>query len=56
MRSVQEIADITMAAPARNFFSRALLALNVELDVPKGLSEDLKNALLAPLSCGARRA
>jgi uncharacterized peroxidase-related enzyme len=47
--SDREIADITMAAAARNFFSRALLALNVELDVPEGMSEQLKKALLAPL-------
>ncbi|MGF9648415.1 carboxymuconolactone decarboxylase family protein [Pseudarthrobacter oxydans] len=47
--SDREIADITMAAAARNFFSRALLALNVDLDVPQELSEDLRNALFAPL-------
>ena len=47
--SDREIADITMAAAARNFFSRALLALNVELDVPEGISDELKKALLAPL-------
>lgn len=45
----REIADITLAAAARNFFSRALLALNVELDVPEGMSVQLKTALLAPL-------
>lgn len=42
----REIADITLAAAARNFFSRALLALNVDLDVPAGLSEELQSALL----------
>ncbi|MFF1251836.1 carboxymuconolactone decarboxylase family protein [Pseudarthrobacter sp. NPDC058329] len=47
--SDREIADITMAAAARNFFSRALLALNVELDVPEGMSDELQQALLAPL-------
>jgi len=47
--SDREIADITMAAAARNFFSRALLALNVDLDVPEELSDELKNALFAPL-------
>jgi uncharacterized peroxidase-related enzyme len=41
----REIADITLAAAARNFFSRALLALNVDLDVPAGLSEELQSAL-----------
>ena len=47
--SDREIADITMAAAARNFFSRSLLALAVDLDVPEGLSQDLQDALLAPL-------
>ncbi|WP_461172758.1 carboxymuconolactone decarboxylase family protein [Arthrobacter sp. Z1-9] len=47
--SDREITDITMAAAARNFFSRALLALNVELDVPEELNDELKTALLAPL-------
>ena len=47
--SDREIVDITMAASARNFFSRALLALGVELDVPEGLSEELQSALLTPL-------
>lgn len=47
--SDREIADITMAAAARNFFSRALLALNVELDVPEGMSDELQQALMAPL-------
>lgn len=45
----REIVDITMAAAARNFFSRALLAMGVELDVPEGISEELQSALLAPL-------
>lgn len=44
--SDREIADITMAAAARNYFSRALLALNVDLDVPAGLSPELQVALL----------
>jgi len=48
--SDREIADITLAAAARNFFSRALLALNVDLDVPEGLSPGLQAALLSPLS------
>ena len=43
------IADITLAAAARNFFSRALLALNVDFDIPAGLSPDLQAALLEPL-------
>lgn len=45
----REIVDITMAAAARNFFSRALLAMGVDLDVPDGMSEDLRRALLNPL-------
>lgn len=47
--SDREIADITLAAAARNFFSRALLAMGVDLDVPEGISDELQNALLAPL-------
>ena len=47
--SDREIADITLAAAARNFFSRALLAMGVDLDVPEGVSDELQNALLAPL-------
>lgn len=45
----REIADITLAAAARNFFSRALLALNVDLDIPAGLSPELQSALLGGL-------
>jgi uncharacterized peroxidase-related enzyme len=44
----REIVDITLAAGARNFFSRVLLALAVDLDVPEGLSPALREALLAP--------
>jgi len=47
--SDREIADITLAAAARNFFSRALLAMDVDLDVPDGISDELRDALLAPL-------
>ncbi|WP_461173977.1 peroxidase-related enzyme [Arthrobacter sp. Z1-9] len=47
--SDREVVDITMAAAARNFISRSVLAMAVDLDVPRGMSEDLKNALLAPL-------
>ena len=53
--SDREIADITLAAAARNFFSRALLAMNVDLDVPDGLSDELHSALLAPLVRGSGR-
>ncbi|KRE44583.1 carboxymuconolactone decarboxylase [Arthrobacter sp. Soil736] len=45
----REIADITLAAAARNYISRAVLAMAVDLDVPPGLSPDLQSALLAPL-------
>ncbi|MFE4196774.1 carboxymuconolactone decarboxylase family protein [Paenarthrobacter sp. NPDC056912] len=47
--SDREIADITLAAAARNYFSRALLALAVDLDVPTGVSTELQSALLTPL-------
>lgn len=45
--SDREIVDVTLAAAARNFFSRALQALAVDVDVPPGLSEELRGALLA---------
>jgi uncharacterized peroxidase-related enzyme len=47
--SDREIADITLAAAARNYISRAVLAMAVDLDVPPDLSPDLQSALLAPL-------
>jgi uncharacterized peroxidase-related enzyme len=47
--SDREIVDITSAAAARNYFSRALLAMCVDLDVPEDMSEDLQSALLTPL-------
>lgn len=45
----REIVDITLAAAARNYFSRAIQALAVAVEVPPGLSERLRGALLAPL-------
>lgn len=51
--SDREIMDITLAATARNFLSRTLLALNVELTVPPDLDPALQDALLAPLARGA---
>jgi uncharacterized peroxidase-related enzyme len=45
----REIVDITLAASARGYFSRALQALAVEPDSPPGLSPRLRGALLAPL-------
>jgi uncharacterized peroxidase-related enzyme len=47
--SDREIVDITLAASARGYFSRALQALAVEPDSPPGLSDRLRGALLAPL-------
>ncbi|MDQ0867446.1 carboxymuconolactone decarboxylase family protein [Arthrobacter globiformis] len=47
--SDREIADITFAAAARNYISRAVLAMGVDLDVPEGISDELQDALLAPL-------
>ncbi|MET1088878.1 MAG: carboxymuconolactone decarboxylase family protein [Arthrobacter sp.] len=46
----RDIMDITLAAAARNYLSRALLALAVDLDVPPSLSPELREALLAPLA------
>lgn len=45
----REIVDITLAAAARNYFSRAIQALAVPVEVPPGLSDRLRGALLAPL-------
>jgi uncharacterized peroxidase-related enzyme len=47
--SDREIMDITLVAAARNYLSRSLLALGVELDRPPTLSPELQDALLAPL-------
>ncbi|PYI66681.1 carboxymuconolactone decarboxylase [Arthrobacter livingstonensis] len=48
--SDREIVDIALAAAARNYLSRALQALVVDVDVPPGLSETLRQALLDPLN------
>lgn len=40
-----QIVDIALAAGARNFYSRVLHALAVEVDVPPGLSPALQAAL-----------
>lgn len=45
----RQIVDITLAAAARNFFSRALQALAVPVDEVPGLSPALVDALLSPL-------
>ncbi|MGK3950710.1 carboxymuconolactone decarboxylase family protein [Microbacterium sp. I2] len=41
----RHIVDITLAAAARNYFSRALLALAVPIDEVPGLSAELSSAL-----------
>lgn len=46
--SDREIVDIALAAAARNYFSKALQALAVDVDVPPGLSRELQDALLSP--------
>jgi uncharacterized peroxidase-related enzyme len=46
--SDREIVDIALAAAARNYFSRALQALGVDVDVPPGMPSGLQDALLAP--------
>jgi uncharacterized peroxidase-related enzyme len=45
--SDKEIVDIALAAAARNYFSKALQALAVDVDVPPGLSQELQDVLLA---------
>jgi uncharacterized peroxidase-related enzyme len=44
--SDREIVDIALAAAARNYFSRAIQALGVAVDVPPALPASLKDALL----------
>lgn len=41
----REIVDIALAAAARNYYSRALQALAVEVDVPPDLPADIRDAL-----------
>jgi uncharacterized peroxidase-related enzyme len=45
----REIVDITLAAAARNYLSRILQALAVDIDVPPLLSDDMRDALLEPI-------
>ncbi|PQZ92993.1 carboxymuconolactone decarboxylase [Arthrobacter sp. MYb227] len=53
----REIVDIALAAAARNYLSRILQALAVDIDVPPQLSEEMRAALLDPLaSSGANSA
>ena len=44
--SDRDIVDIALAAAARNYFSRAIQALAVEVDVPSALPAALHEALL----------
>jgi hypothetical protein len=41
--------DITLAAAARNYLSRILQALAVDVDVPPQLSDEMRGALLDPI-------
>lgn len=43
----RQIVDIALAASLRNYYSRALLALRVEVQVPPGISAELQDALLS---------
>lgn len=47
--SDREIVDIALTAAARNYFSRAIQALAVPVDVPAGLSPELREALTSGL-------
>ena len=51
----REIVDIALAAAARNYFSRAIQALAVDVD-PSPLDDELQQALLAGVDGGAYRA
>ena len=53
--SDRQIVDITLAAAARNFFSRALLALAVPTDEMPGLEPSLADALVRSARDGGRR-
>lgn len=44
----REIVDIALAAAARNFLSRFLQSLAVDVDVPPNLGEGMRRALLEP--------
>lgn len=48
----RQIVDITLAAAARNFFSRTLLALAVPVESVPGIDGDLAEALLSPVTSG----
>jgi uncharacterized peroxidase-related enzyme len=44
-----EIVNIALVAAARNYYSRAIQALAVDVDVPAGLSPELHRALVGSL-------
>ncbi|MET0725453.1 MAG: carboxymuconolactone decarboxylase family protein [Leifsonia sp.] len=46
----REIVDITLAAAARNYYSRAIQALAIDVDPTPGISDELRDALLEPLA------
>ncbi len=46
----RQIVDITLAAAARNYYSRALQALAVPVEEVSGLSPRVTDALLSPLT------
>ena len=46
----RQILDITLAASVRNYFSRALLALAVPVEDVPGITPNLAEALLSPLT------
>jgi uncharacterized peroxidase-related enzyme len=48
--SDSDILNITLAAAARNYYSRAIQALAVDVDVPPDLSPELKSALVGTLT------
>ena len=45
----REVVDIALAAAARNYYSRAIQALAVEVDVPPEMSPQLREALVGGL-------
>jgi len=45
----REIVDIALAAAARNYYSRAIQALAVDVEVPPQLSPQLRDALVGGL-------
>jgi uncharacterized peroxidase-related enzyme len=47
--SDQEILDIALAAAARNYYSRALQALAVDVDDPEDIGPELRDALVRDL-------